>query len=208
MNLQKTIGEYPSFKKALTRATALIIFLSLLPQSIWASRAMASSLDRSLSSPSRVQSPLGVTSSLSMASPIKSKTDWRPISSISASAVSSPRPARFRRVAAAAAGLEASERSKARTDHQRTRCRKRFVSFLSVTVWRGYLRAFSTKCLYSGASVWIPRPQRAGPSPFTDHRPFEFSKTAKHLHDHPIRNSVSTKASKHVGRMLSTRLIH
>ena len=56
-------------------------------------------------------------------------------------------------VAAAAAGLEARARNKARTDHQRTRCRKRFVSLASVTVCRAYLRAFSTRRLYSGLSA-------------------------------------------------------
>jgi hypothetical protein len=36
-------------------------------------------------------------------------------------------------------------------------------------------------------SAAIPRGRQAGPSPFTDHRPFEFSKTAKHLHNHPAQ---------------------
>ena len=34
----------------------------------------------------------------------------------------------------------------------------------------------------------IPSGSQAGPRSFTDHRPFEFGKAAKHLHDHAARS--------------------
>ncbi len=124
MKRQKRMGLYPSRSSSLTSLTALMSLASPSPFRPSAVRAI-SRRRRRLTAPSFSGSSAslpGITSMPSAdSSSIRSSTVRRPMASASSGDPASAVEARLRRVAAAAAGLLASDRSKARADHQRTR---------------------------------------------------------------------------------------
>jgi len=124
MKRQNIIGWYPSLSRPLIRSTALFNFSSFSPNKSSAARAISNKRRRFRcpSSSSPPGSEPGVTSEPSAdSSTIISRIVRRPISSASSGFSASAGAARLRKVAAAAAGLEASERNNAKADHQRTR---------------------------------------------------------------------------------------